>query len=302
MLFGALAAATVAAAWWRSRYLRDLEAITRRRRLGPDGIVIGGDGFVLDRSNAPAILLLHGGGDTPQTLRYVGEALHERGFHIAAPLLPGHGRSLAEFSKVTAADLTNAARAEYEKLKASHEWVAIVGLSMGGALAVQLAAEDHSLPALGLLAPYLAMPAAIERVAAFADVWGRLIPVVHAGDGISVLDPSERQKSLAYGVFTAAALKALRDTMRRAVAALPRVTAPTLVMQSREDNRIGSADAERAFAALGARDKRFEWVTGCAHIITVDYGRDTVIARLAAFMESHAPPRAPTPSTTRVSR
>ena len=53
-----------------------------------------------------------------------------------------------------------------------------------------------------------------------------------------MLDPVERDRNLAYGVFTAAGLRALRETMRRAVVALPRVTAPTLVIQSREDNRI----------------------------------------------------------------
>jgi carboxylesterase len=109
-----------------------------------------------------------------------------------------------------------------------------------------------------------------------------------------VLDPVERDRSLAYGVFTASALRALRDTMRRAIAALPRVIAPTLMIQSRADNRIATADAERAFALLGSRDKHMEWMPTGAHVITVDYGRDAVIARLAAFMEQHAPPRAPT--------
>ena len=37
-------------------------------------------------------------------------------------------------------------------------------------------------------------------------------------------------------------------------------------------------------------------MTGAAHILTVDYGREQVIARLAAFMEVHMTPRAPTPT------
>jgi len=57
------------------------------------------------------------------------------------------------------------------------------------------------------------------------------------------------------------------------------------VIQSREDNRIGIEDAERAFEQLGAREKRLEWITGAAHIITVDYGRERVIELLASWME-----------------
>lgn len=285
-----------AAALFRARQFRSMEAVTmRHRRLGPDGIVIGGEGFVLARENAPAILLLHGAGDTPQSMRYLGDALYERGFHVVAPLLPGHGRTLREFARVSADDLTWAAEKSYREVRASHERVAVIGLSMGGALAVQLAAHHPDLAALGLLAPYLAMPPRIERMARLSRVWGVVLPAARSTDGKSVLDADEDARNLAYGVFTAAGLYALWETKRRAVAMLPRVTAPTLAIQSRQDNRISVADAERAFALLGSTDKHFEWVSGAGHIITVDFGRDGVIAQLAAFMEAHLPPRAPTP-------
>ncbi|HEY9228313.1 MAG TPA: alpha/beta fold hydrolase [Gemmatimonadaceae bacterium] len=293
MRYVLLAALLGAAAWCRTRYLRALEAVTvARRRLGPNGIVVGGEGFVLERPQAPAVLLIHGGGDTPQTLRYLADALHARGFHVSAPLLPGHGRSIRDFRYVTADALSAAVSEEYARLRASHAWVAVVGLSMGGALAVQLAAECEDLPALGLLAPYLAMPPRIERAAKLSAFWGPIIPIVRSSDGKSVLDQLENEKNLAYGVFTAAALRALYETMRRAVALLPRVTAPTLMIQSREDNRISVADGERAFALLGARSKHLEWVTGASHVITVDFGRDAIIARLAAFLEDQFAPRA----------
>jgi len=73
--------------------------------------------------------------------------------------------------------------------------------------------------------------------------------------------------------------------VQRAVAALPSVTAPTLMIQSREDNRIDAEAAEQAFRQLGAREKRLEWITGAAHIVTVDYGRERVIDLLASWME-----------------
>jgi carboxylesterase len=158
---------------------------------------------------------------------------------------------------------------------------------MGGALAVQLAAETPELSALGLVAPYLAMPRGIERAATLSWLWGIVTPVVRSAEGLSILDPVERERNLAYGVFTARALRALRTTMLRGVAALPRVMAPTLVVQSREDNRIAPAAAQRAFDLLGAKERRLEWISGAAHIITVDYGKETVIAALIAWMDEH---------------
>jgi carboxylesterase len=288
MWLSVVALAVVAGAWWRVRLTRLMTARTlRHRRLGPDGIVVGGEGFTLERRGAPAVLLLHGAGDTPQTLRYLAEFLYARGFHVSAPLLPGHGRTLRDFARVTADELTRAAESSYAALRASHEWVAVIGLSMGGALAVQLAADNPALPAIGLLAPYLSMPPRIEWAARLAPLWGIIIPAVGSGDDTSVRDPAERDRGLAYGVFTPAGLIALRDTMRRGVAALSRVSAPTLMIQSRDDNRIAASGAERAFARLGAHEKTLEWVEGAGHVITVDYCRDVVNARLAAFMEAH---------------
>ena len=159
MWLGALALIVAGGGWWRSRHMRAMVARTMaHRRLGPDGIVIGGEGFELSRPGAPAVLLLHGGGDTPQTLRYLADELHARGFHVVAPLLPGHGRTLREFARVTADELSTAAAASYATLRREHDWVAVIGLSMGGALAAQLAADNVAMPALGLVAPYLAMP------------------------------------------------------------------------------------------------------------------------------------------------
>jgi carboxylesterase len=288
MLLGVVIVLFVVAAALRERRIEAMTALSMtRRRLGTNGIVIGGEGFVLERPLAPAVLLIHGAGDTPQTLRYLADDLHARGFHVSAPLLPGHGRSMREFRSVRADTLTDATRTAYAELRATHEWVAMIGLSMGGALAVQIAAENPDLPALGLAAPYLAMPARIQQAARLSWLWGPFVPIVNSSEGLSVLDPAERDNNLAYGVFTAAALRALRETVRRADEALPRVTAPTLVVQSREDNRISVAAAERAFARLGAKEKRLEMISGAAHVITVDFGREHVFASFASWLEDH---------------
>jgi carboxylesterase len=285
MPFVALAAVVALLLLVRLSRRRAWSVVQSRHRVGPDGIIVGAAGYELARPDAPAVLVFHGAGDTPQTVRYLSEELFERGFHVVVPLLPGHGRTIIEFSQVTADALTNAAFESYHALRDHHTWVGIIGVSMGGALAVQVAAATPDLPALGLVAPYLAMRPRALRLAMTSRIWGMVVPAFESAEGFSIRDPDERKKSLAYGAFTAGALRALHATVRRAVAALPRITAPTLVIQSREDNRIRVEDAEQAFARLGAREKRLEWVTGAAHIITVDYGRERVIEMLASWME-----------------
>ena len=274
----------------RSFALRD--DTLRRLPVGTDGIIPGAESFELVHAdaNAPAVLLLHGGGDTPQTLRYLAGYLNDRSYAVQVPLLPGHGRTLREFSQVTADDWLQAARSAYRDLAGRHDWVAITGLSMGGALAVQLAAELPSLPALALLAPYFAMPRYIAVAARLSPLWAATAPFVRAIDPAaapSIHDRAEAERSLGYGVFTPVALRALHRTVTRAIALLPNVKSPTLMIQSREDNRVSPPAAQRAFDRIGTRDKELVWLTGAGHVITVDYGREQIFQRVVDFLARH---------------
>jgi len=86
---------------------------------------------------------------------------------------------------------------------------------------------------------------------------------------------------------TGRALFELSRVMNRARKALPAVTAPTLILQSREDPRISPAVAEFALKELGAKEKRLVWTEGAGHIITVDYGRERVFSEVEKWLRAH---------------
>lgn len=263
-------------------------AYTGRRPPGSDGIVPGAEAFTLIGTTGRALLLLHGSGDTPQTLRYLATRLHDAGFTVRAPLLPGHGRGLRDFSTVSAEAYRLAAEAELDRLRETSEWVGVVGLSMGGAIAARLAASRRDVRVLVLLAPYLMPRWSVSLVGRAAALWSLAVPYLGGRGGVSSIhDPVARGESFAYGVFPPRAVRALVDTAAAARRALPAITAPTLVVNSREDNRIPGALAERATATLRAPTER-HWVTGCGHVITVDYCRDAVAALVLDFIARHA--------------
>ena len=262
-------------------------AYATRRPVAADGVVPGAEGFTLEGTTDRALLLLHGSGDTPQTLRYLGERLHGAGFTVRAPLLPGHGRGLRDFAAATADDYLHAMREELEALRERSPWVGVIGLSMGGAIAAQLAAESREVRVLALLAPYLTPPPPVTLVARTAPLWSMAVPYLGSRGDASVHDPTARAASFAYGVFPARAVRALCATAAAGRRALPSVTVPTLVVNSREDNRIPFALAETATAGLAGPTER-HWVTGCGHVITVDYCRDVVAGLVLDFLARHA--------------
>jgi len=283
----AILVAAAAVAIWRAWYVARVEREDAARPRSGDGILRGAEPFTFERVGAPAVLLLHGGGDTPQTLRGLGEALFARGFAVRAPLLPGHGRSVRDWRNVDADAWGAMVRAAHDELRRRHPWVALVGLSLGGALAVLEAAERPDVSALVLLAPYLSLPRTLRVGVAASRIAGLISPYFSADDSRSVRDPVAAAHGLAYGVFTPAAARALQRTADAAFAALSRVQAPTLIVQSPDDNRVAATVAERAFRRLGCADKRLEWARGGGHVITVDFGHEQVFGRTAAWLESH---------------
>lgn len=269
-------------------YGRFLErGLAARYRRDASGVIVGAEEIAREGTNGAAVLLIHGAGDTPQTLERVAGELHRRGYSVVAPLLPGHGRTLADFSRHAADDWYAEVRTGYAQLREKHRWVGVVGLSMGGALSARLAADNPDVPALVLAAPYLAMPTVGDLATRTSWLWGVLVPYVATASSLSVLDPEARVRSLSYGAMSAAALRSLRITARRGWESLSLVRAPTLIVQSKTDNRVASRDTVRAYELLGSSEKSIEWITGAGHVITVDYGWQQVASLIGDWMDSH---------------
>jgi carboxylesterase len=251
------------------------------------GVRAGAETIDLQDGSSHGILLLHGFGDTPQTLSLLAHELHSAGYDIRAPLLPGHGVDVEAFMQSRRADWLACARVELSRMQASHEAVSIMGLSMGGALAAIIAAESPDIDALVLMAPYLEMPM-IPRIASASHwIWGAVAGPRKSTSPGSILDPEERAKNLGIGVYTGRLLYELWRLAAQAQRSLRRISVPTLLLQSRADPRVAPGVAERAFAALRMAEKKLVWVQKGGHIITVDYGRQEVFDEVKAWVAAH---------------
>ncbi len=251
-------------------------------------IVRGAETINLQEGNSRGILLLHGFGDTPQTLSLLAKELHSAGYDVRAPLLPGHGRSFESFAASRHEDWLSFAREELKEMRATHENATLAGLSMGGAIAAILAAENLDTPALVMMAPYMDMPFTHKIAALGYWLWGADRKRRGNSPG-SIRDPLERVKNVGYGAYSARLLHELSRLSAKARRALPRVTMPTLIIQSRTDPRIKPQIAERTLASLGSKEKKLVWIEGAGHIITVDYGREQVFREVREWIDAHVP-------------
>ncbi|MFO0578140.1 MAG: alpha/beta hydrolase [Polyangia bacterium] len=121
------------------------------------------------------VLLVHGFSGSPFEVHMLAAVLHQRGYHVEVPLLPGHNQSLAALRESRWPDWLAAADAALWALwrrvrgeGVAEPRLAVIGLSMGGLLTVELA-RRYPAPAGGHLdeqagAPDGASPAAERPV------------------------------------------------------------------------------------------------------------------------------------------
>lgn len=88
------------------------------------------------------VLLSHGFTGSPASMRPWAEYLATQGYGVEVPLLPGHGTSWQEMNATGWADWHGAVEATFNRMRAEYDVVVVAGLSMGGALALRIAA-DH---------------------------------------------------------------------------------------------------------------------------------------------------------------
>jgi len=262
----------------------------QRFAVAADGVLVGAETIKLLQSSGRAALLIHGFNDTPQSMAYLADMLHSHGWSVLVPRLPGHGVGLSHMARDARAAAWRAeVSTAYAELREKHDTVVVCGQSMGGALAVLLAASHPEIPAVALLAPYIGMPLWIQLQIVLAWLM-HPFGLYRTGRGgeRSLHDPDAKAKALGPGVVTAPTMTALRSIALAARNLLPLVRVPTLYLQSREDNRISVETATRAFGALGGTNNSQQWLTGCGHIISADYCRADVASQVVRWFARHA--------------
>jgi carboxylesterase len=88
-----------------------------------------------------AVLVLHGFSGWPGEMTFLGDRLAEAGLAVCIPRLPGHGTNARDFMQTGWRDWLRASIDAYLELAAVSPRVHVVGFSMGGLLAIILAAR-----------------------------------------------------------------------------------------------------------------------------------------------------------------
>lgn len=93
---------------------------------------------VIEQGAKTLLLCIHGFPSTPYIWEYVASEARSRGYDLYAPLLPGCGRSTELFIKTNFSQYSRFVLDTYLTLSKRYDHIHILGISMGGALALGL--------------------------------------------------------------------------------------------------------------------------------------------------------------------
>lgn len=246
------------------------------------GILKGGEPIFIKRSGEIICLLYHGWTSTPHEVRELSHYLASKGLSVKAPLLVGHGLAPQALKDVTYNDWLNQARREYKELRAHYKDIIIGGSSLGGNLALMLAAETKPKAVLSLGASiYIRNIRIIKRV---LPVVAKFKKTFHKHYPKSV-NMSLINKKVHYWHYPSESLVEVVRSMDATNNILSSVDSPTLVMQSATDHILPRANAEDIYYRIVSPIKRLIFVPDSYHVFTIDNWRGWAFDEIYKFIK-----------------
>ncbi len=245
----------------------------------PNGVDFSPFDLEADSGFSAAALCLHGLTGTPYEIRPVAEAIAARGIRARGPLLPGHCKTPEALALLSYQHWVACVRDEYSRLRASHERVFVVGLSLGGLLCLELAAcaEPDAIAVIG--APLRLKPPIPQLI----PVAKYVMPMLEKREGSDIRDPAARARHPGYPRMPLASIHELIRLQRVVAPALCRIQAPVLVAHGRHDRTADPRDAQRIHDGIPSQQKTLLWCEDSGHVVPVDYDGSVLAERIADF-------------------
>ncbi|GAA3277980.1 carboxylesterase [Paenarthrobacter aurescens] len=223
------------------------------------------------------VVLSHGFTGSPHSVRPWAQHLAAAGYAVRLPLLPGHGTTWQDMAKRSWREWHRAVDEAYLELASECDYVFSAGLSMGGTLALRIAATRPVAgtvvvnPGLVLDDPRAVIVAALKYVV-------KTTPSI-AND---ILKPDQDEG--AYARTPVAAAHQLKKMYKDTAAILPRISSPVRVYKSTVDNVISTASLEFLKSRVQA-PVEVNYLHNSRHVATLDHDAPEIFDGSVEFIQ-----------------
>ena len=232
------------------------------------------------------VLLLHGFAGTPPELRHLGAHLAANGWRCVAPALAGHAATPEELEATTWRDWASSAQRALDELAGESSEVMVAGQSMGGAMALHLAANDLRIRAVASLATPLWLSGVLHH---FLPVIVHGVRWHYPGGDVDLWNPDAVNELYSYGRRPTRSIRELKRLLRTVRNELAQVRAPVLIVHGARDRTAdprSAGELEERLVCSARVEKHILPRSG--HAISVDVDRDAVNAEVLAWFDRYS--------------
>ncbi len=230
-----------------------------------------------------AVLVLHGFTGVTDNMGYLIDRLSDAGFTVSAPRLPGHGTNSVDFHLTGWKDWLRRSIDAYLDLRSTHSRVYITGLSMGGLLALILAAL-FEVEKIALCAPAVTVR---NKFIYLTPVLRFIVPALQTGYEEKSKDPQRLFLADEYwSRHTSYSVYQLLKLQRRAKKLLPKVAADTITLVSASDKTVPPKAAELIESRICSVRKKRVILERSSHVITEGEEKKRVADEIIRWFEA----------------
>ena len=260
--------------------MRNPQSKRRNVTPAPKPVMPGAEPIFYDRGDK-GILFLHGFTGSPYEGRDFAEYFQQKGYTVWVPLLPGHGTHPGDLETVTWADWYSAARTHLFKLQRKCKKVAVVGQSMGAALAMNLAAH-YPFDALVTLAGFV-----------FLTDWRlKLLPVArhvmryqYKSKGPDIKSKEAKKRSASYHKYPVKSIQQLLALIEHVRGDLMDIHIPTFLVHAKRDHVVHYSNMDYLYNHIASKIKKRLLVENSYHIVSVDNDKELIFEEIETFFK-----------------
>jgi carboxylesterase len=240
-------------------------------------------------------LCLHGFTASPSEVGWFAQYLGACGYTVYTPRLAGHGASPTDLARTHWTDWYASALDGYYVLRQQCESVFVCGLSMGGLLALLLAA-DVPLQGVVVMAAPVVLRGGPQRPG-YVRLLKYVLPYTNQADtsdlpGRIRIEQTRRGEPaigrVRYDRWSTAAYEQLLRLRGAVIECLPEVSAPLLLLFAEKDASIGLDSPAIISTRVQSKDIETHILKESGHILTQDVERETVFQLAEAFIARRA--------------